>query len=143
MTTHPYIKVSEVMTGPVQTIDRMASVREALRLLDEKGLSSLVIERRDDRDELGIVVISDIARHVIAENRSPDRTNVYEIMSKPVLTIDRDMDIRHAIRLLHRFDLSRGLVVDHDRTLLGIVTLRDMVVRHAHIAETGEAERRG
>ena len=66
MTIHPYIKVSEVMTGPVQTIDRMASVREALRLLDEKGVSSLVIERRDDRDELGIVVISDIARHVIA-----------------------------------------------------------------------------
>ncbi len=138
MTTHPYIKVSEVMTRPVRTIDRMATVRDALKILDETGVSSLVIERRDERDELGIVVISDIASHVIAENRSPDRVNIYEIMSKPVLTLDRDMDIRYAIRLLDNFNLSRGLVVDHDRTLLGIVTLRDMVVRYAHVVETKE-----
>ncbi len=142
MTTHPYIKVSEVMTRPVQTIDRMATVREALKLLDEYGHSSLVIERRDERDELGIIVISDIAKHVIAEKRSPDRINVYEIMSKPVLTLDRDMDIRYAIRLLDKFNLSRGLVVDHDRTLMGIVTLRDMVVRYAHVVETKEHERK-
>ena len=124
------------------TIDRMATIREALRLLDENGLSSLVIERRDEHDELGIIVIADIARHVIAGNRSADRTNVYEIMSKPVLTIDRNMDIRHAIRLLDKFDLSRGLVVDHDRSLLGIVTLRDMVLRYAHIVETKERTQR-
>ena len=57
-------------------------------------------------------------------------------MSKPVVTLDRDMDIRYAIRLLDKFNLSRGLVVDHDQTLLGIVTLRDMVVRYAHVVET-------
>jgi predicted transcriptional regulator len=136
MTTHPCIKVSEVMTKPVRTIDRMATVRDALKVLDDTGVSSLVIERRDERDELGIVVIADIASHVIAENRSPDRVNIYEIMSKPVVTLDRDMDIRYAIRLLDKFNLSRGLVVDHDQTLLGIVTLRDMVVRYAHVVET-------
>ena len=139
MTTHPYIRVSEVMTKPVRTIDRMATARDALKVLSESSVSSLVIERRDERDELGIVVISDIARHVIAQNRSPDRINVYEIMTKPVLTIDRDMDIRYAIRLLDQFNLSRGLVVDHDRTLLGIVTLRDMVIRYADVVETKEA----
>ncbi|MDA0261259.1 MAG: CBS domain-containing protein [Proteobacteria bacterium] len=138
MTTHPYIRVSEVMTKPVRTIDRMATARDALRMLAESRVSSLVIERRDERDELGIVVISDIARHVIAQDRSPDRVNIYEIMSKPVLTIDRDMDIRYAIRLLDQFNLSRGLVVDHDRTLLGIVTLRDMVVRYANVVESLE-----
>ena len=136
MTTHPYIKVSEVMTKPARTIDRMATVRDALKVLDDTGVSSLVIERRDERDELGIVVIADIASHVIAENRSPDRVNIYEIMSKPVVTLDRDMDIRYAIRLLDKFNLSRGLVVDHDQTLLGIITLRDMVVRYAHVVET-------
>ena len=140
MTTHPYIRVSAVMTTPVRTIDRMATVRDALRVLSESGASSLVIERRDERDELGIVVISDIAKHVISQNRSPERIHVYEIMSKPVLTLDRDMDIRYAIRLLDQFNLSRGLVVDHDRTLLGIVTLRDMVVRYGDVAETKDHE---
>ena len=47
MTTHPYIRVSEVMTKPVRTIDRMATVRDALKVLSESGVSSLVIERRD------------------------------------------------------------------------------------------------
>ena len=72
---------------------------------------------------------------MIAKNRAPDRVNVYEIMAKPVLTLDRDMDIKYAIRLLDRFGESRGLVVDHDRKLLGIVTMRDMVVRYAHVKE--------
>lgn len=135
MTDAPYIKVSEVMTQPVHTIDRMATVHEALKDLHEFGVSSLVIERRDPSDEIGMIVISDIAREVIAKNRAPARVNVYEIMKKPVLTLDRDMDIKYAIGLLDRFGESRGLVVDHDRQLLGIVTLRDMVVRYAHVKE--------
>ena len=136
MSKIPHIKVSEVMTREVRTIAALATVREALRLLDETGVSSLVIERRNEEDELGLIAISDIASKVIAENRSPDRVNVYEIMRKPVLTIDRDMDIRYAIRLLDAYGGSRGLVVDHDRSLVGIVTLRDMVVRYAHVGET-------
>jgi predicted transcriptional regulator len=68
---------------------------------------------------------------VIAKNHSPDRVNVYEIMSKPVVTLDEDMHIKYAIRLLQRFSLSRGLVTDHNRELVGIVTRRDMVLRYA------------
>jgi predicted transcriptional regulator len=131
MTTESYIKVSEVMQRRVHTVDPMATVRDALRMMVEHGVSSLVIERRDEADELGLVVVTDIAREVIAGHKSPDRVNVYEIMSKPVLTLDEDMHIKFGIALLHRFELSRGLVTDHDRNLVGIVTLRDMVLRYA------------
>ena len=72
---------------------------------------------------------------MIAEKRSPNRVNVYEIMTKPVLTLDRDMDIKYAIRMLVRYGATRGVVIDHDRTLVGIATLRDMVVRYAHVEE--------
>ena len=131
MTNEPYIRVGEVMQRQVHTVDPMTTVREALQAMAEHKVSSLVIERRDKADELGLVVVSDIAREVIAANKSPDRVNIYEIMSKPVLTLDEDMDIKFGIRLLHRFGLSRGLVTDHDRNLVGIVTLRDMVLRYA------------
>jgi CBS domain-containing protein len=131
MTTESYIKVSEVMQRRVHTVDPMATVRDALRMMVEHGVSSLVIERRDEADELGLVVVTDIAREVIAGHKSPDRVNVYEIMSKPVLTLDEDMHIKFGIALLHRFELSRGLVTDHDRNLVGIVTLRDMVLRYS------------
>lgn len=34
-----------------------------------------------------------------------------------------------------RYGATRGVVIDHDRTLMGITTLRDMVVRYAHVEE--------
>ncbi len=131
MKDEPHIKVSAVMSREVRTIDSIATVREAMASLAEGGVSSLVIERRDAQDEFGLVAISDIAEQVVAANRSPDRVNVYEIMTKPVVTIDSEMDIKYAIRLLVRQGLSRGLVADHERRLVGIVTLRDMVLSYA------------
>ncbi len=94
----------------------------------EHGVSSLAVERRDEHDEFGLLVISDVAREVIAKNRSAERVNVYEVMSKPVVTLPADMSIKYAVRLLVRFELSRALVVDAERKPVGIVTLRDMVL---------------
>ncbi len=140
MSTIPYIQVSEVMRTDVHMVDPMTTVREAMRLMRQHSVSSLVIDRRDERDELGLVVVSDIATEVIAKNHSPDRVDVYEIMSKPVITLDKDMDIRYGVRLLGNFGLSRALVVDHDRTLVGIVTMRDMVMAFVeHETTTVEA----
>lgn len=140
MKSIPHIKVGQVMRTEVYTVDPMTPVRDAMRVMAEHGVSSLVIERRDEQDELGLVVVSDIASQVIAKNHSPDRVDVYEIMSKPVLTLDIEMDIRYAVRLLGSFGLSRGLVTDHDRKLVGIVSLRDMVLAYVeHEAKTVEA----
>ena len=129
MTDQRELLVSDVMTATVRTVERTATVAEAIELMRETGVSSLAVERRDDTDEYGLLVVSDIAREVITENRAPERVNVYEIMSKPVVTLPVDMKIRYAVRLLVKFDLSRALVVDSARTPVGIITLRDMVVR--------------
>jgi CBS domain-containing protein len=116
------------MTASVRTIDATATVKDAIQMMRQHALSSLAVERRDEHDEYGLLVISDVAREVIAKNRSAERVNVYEIMSKPVLTLPADMKIKYAVRLLVRFDLSRALVVDSGRRPVGIVTLRDMVL---------------
>ena len=131
MKDEPHIKVEEVMTRTVKTIDSMATVREAMAEMAAAGVSSLVIKRRDERDEFGLLGIADIAAEVVAADRSLDRVNVYEVMTKPVVTLDAEMDIKYGIRLLVRVGLSRGLVVDHDRNLVGIATLRDMVLAYA------------
>ena len=128
MTVHATITVSEAMTASVRTIDATATVKDAIQMMRQHTLSSLAVERRDEHDEYGLLVISDVAREVIAKNRSAERVNVYEIMSKPVLTLPADMKIKYAVRLLVRFDLSRALVVDSGRRPVGIVTLRDMVL---------------
>ena len=111
-------------------VEGLATVAEAMALMKQHGVSSLAVNRRDEDDEFGIVVVSDVAREVIAKNRAPERVHVYEIMSKPVLTLPADMQARYAVRLLVRFDVSRAVVVDHERRPLGIVSLRDLVLGH-------------
>ena len=130
MNAHETTKVSEAMTASVHTIDAMATVKDAIQAMREHGVSSLAVERRDEHDEFGLLVIADIARDVIAVNRAAERVNVYEIMSKPVVSLPADMSIKYAVRLLVRFELSRALVIDAARKPVGIVTLRDMVLRY-------------
>ena len=121
-------KVSQAMTASLYTIDAMATVKDAIKVMREHRVSSLAVERRDEHDEFGLLAIFDIAREVIAQNRAAERVNVYEIMSKPVVSLPADMSIKYAVRLLVRFNLSRALVVDAERKPVGIVTLRDMVL---------------
>ena len=125
------LKVGDLMVEELHTIDGLATVADAMALMKLHSVSSLVVNPRNDDDELGLVVVADIARGVIADNRAPDRVNVYEIMSKPLLTLPDDMLAKYAVRLLVRFELSRAVVVDHDRNPLGMVTLRDLIMGYA------------
>lgn len=129
MTDKQIVRVMDVMTKGVITVEPTATVSEAVRLMRQNNTSSIVVERRDDADEFGLVVVTDVAREVLGKGLSADRVNAYEIMSKPVLTLAAEMNVIYGVRMLTRFKLARALVIDHDRNLLGIVTLRDMVLR--------------
>ena len=76
----------------------------------------------------GVLLLSDVARQVLARDRSPHRVNVYEIMAQPVLSVSPEMDIRYCARLFERFDLSRAAVIDADGEVVGIVSSTDMVL---------------
>ena len=128
MSLKPELRVGDIMVTEIISIDGLATVSDAMALMRQHNVNSLVVNRRDEDDEVGLVVVSDIARRVIAPNRSPDRVNVYEIMSKPVWTLPPDMLARYAVRLLARFEVSRAVVVDQDRNPIGIVTLRDLAL---------------
>mgnify|MGYP003680497224 CR=1 FL=1 len=130
MTERPHVPVADVMTTTIARISPLDTVASAITQMREAKVSSLVVDRRDDHDEYGLLVVSDIARSVVAENRAPERVNVYEVMSKPVISLPASMDIRNAVRLLVRFGLSRALVVDDKRHPIGLVTMRDLVLRH-------------
>ena len=122
------IHVLDVMGPDLHTIDGLATAAEAMATMQRLKISSLVVTRRHDDDELGLITVSDLAREVITRDRAPDRVNVYEIMSKPALTVRSSMLARYAVRLLVRFGVSRALVVDDAGAPRGLVTLRDLVL---------------
>ncbi len=122
-----FVKVSDVMQTSLHFVSGVASVKDAIKEMSQHEVSSLVIEHRHDGDEYGLLTVHDIAAKVVAINRSAERTNVYEIMTKPALTLSGNMNVKYAIRLLARLELTRALVVG-DEGLLGLVTLRDLVL---------------
>ncbi len=136
MSERDFTAVGAVMTRDLHVVDGLASVREALDLMNRHGVSSLVIDRRHEGDEFGIVTVREIAEKVVSIDRSVDRTSVYEVMRKPVLTVSTQMNIKYAIRLLTRFGVGRALVTDEGR-MVGLVTLRDMTLRAVSPPEQG------
>ena len=92
------IRVRDVMKKEFDMIDGRMTVIDALRTMEHVHTKSLIVNKRNDDDEYGMVLISDIAKLVLAKDRSPDRVNVYEIMTKPLLSVDPDMDIRYCAR---------------------------------------------
>ncbi len=122
------VTVRDVMKHKFDIVDGMMSVLDAMKAMKHQENKSLIVEKRDENDEYGMILISDVARKVLAQDRSPERVNVYEVMSKPIVTVDPDMDIRYAARLFDRFSLSRAPVVEHGQ-VVGIVSFTDMVLK--------------
>jgi predicted transcriptional regulator len=128
MTEKNILRVSDVMNREFLMMDGLATVAEALRQMKVRDANFVLIAKRSDDDEYGIVMASDIAKKVLAVNSSPDRTNIYEIMSKPVLSVEPDMHIRYCARLFDRFGISTAPVV-HDREILGVVSYDTLVLK--------------
>jgi CBS domain-containing protein len=128
MSERKVVRVRHVMKKEFDVIDGMTTVREALNTMRHVDNKALIVDKRHEDDEYGMVLISDVARHVLAKDRAPERVNVYEIMAKPVISVDPDMDIRYCARLFERFELSRAPVVEGGK-VVGIVSFTDMVLR--------------
>jgi len=122
------IKVKQVMKPDVDVVDGMMTVYEVLNTMKHKQNKSVIVQRRDEHDEYGIVLLNDIATEVLGKDRSPERVNVYEIMTKPVVSVDPEMDIRYCARLLKRLGLSRAPVIEN-RKIVGMVSLTDLVLK--------------
>lgn len=123
------VRVRDVMKTEFDLVDGMSTVEEALRASKHAENSKcFIVNVRHDNDEYGIVLLSDIAKKVLSRNKSPERINIYEIMSKPVVSVNPDMDIRYCSRLFENFGLGRAPVVENKK-VIGMVGYTDIVIR--------------
>lgn len=125
------VRVRDVMKHGVDLADGMTTVANAMSEARHPETKCLVIRKRDENDEFGFVAYSDIAKQVLARDRAPERVNLYEIMTKPVLGVSPDMDIRYCVRLFENFGIARAPVIEHGE-VLGIVGYTDIVLQGMH-----------
>ncbi len=119
--------VRDCMQTSVVEVDGRLDVLQALKVMKRESTTSLMVKRRDEQDEYGMVLFSDIAKKVIAKNRAPERVNVYEIMAKPVVMVRPEMEIRYCARLFENFGISHAPVAENGK-IIGMVSYYRLVI---------------
>jgi signal-transduction protein with cAMP-binding, CBS, and nucleotidyltransferase domain len=107
----------------------MATAKEAAARMRSSQAAELLVARRNDDDAWGIVTVMDLVKGVIVPGRDAENVFVYEIMTKPVLSVPAQMDIRYAIRLMQRIGVRRA-PVDDKGEIVGMISLSGLVLRH-------------
>ena len=123
------VRARDVMLKGVTSIDGMATAKEAAAKMRELGVNYLLVEKRHPDDAWGIIVVQDLIKGVILPGQSSDEVNVYEIMTKPVITVPADMDVRYVARLLHRAGIRRA-PVEEGGELVGMISLSSLVLEN-------------
>ena len=121
MSDPKWVPVRQVMRTDVTLVNGRIDILEAMRIMKKVQATCLIVEKRHDNDEYGMLLFSDVAQQVIAKDRAPERVNVYEIMAKPVISVRPDMDIRYCARLFDSFGISHAPVIENDK-VVGIVS---------------------
>ncbi len=127
MSEKEIVHVRDVMNDRYILVDGLETVRAAFSELKRKEARCIIVKKRNERDEYGMVLLSDIARKIIAPNRSPERVNIYEIMSKPVISVRADMNIRYTVRLFNQFGIAVAPVIEQG-DIIGVVSYTDIVL---------------
>ena len=119
------LSARDIMTANVITISGSATIAEAVKLMKDKGLRALIVVRRSDSDPYGIVTETDIVYKVAAFGRDPKQMRVYEIMTKPCITVSPDLGVEYVARLFANTKIRRAPVIAGK--LLGIISISDIL----------------
>ena len=118
--------VEDMMVAEVVTISPMAKLREAMELMRDRNIKSLVVERRSGSDAWGMLTYTMLLRTIVHEEGDIDLINVYDIAAKPALSVPRQLDIRQAVSMMLQIGVKR-LIVTSNNELEGILTMNDII----------------
>lgn len=130
------LKASDIMTRDVVTIRGSATVAEAVKLMKEKGLRALIVNRRHDQDAYGIVTETDIVYKVAAYGKDPKVLRVYEIMTKPCVVVNPELGVEYVARLFANTHIRRAPVIKGE--LLGIISVTDILTKGDFVEQPKE-----
>jgi len=120
------MKVDEIMTKKLETIEADAPVYDAIEKMIDKRIRSLLVKPRDEKDVYGVITVRDVVHKALGKNLDLTRTKVSEITSKPLICIDKGMAVEHAINLMTKSNITRVFVSD-GKEIIGIVSLLDVM----------------
>ncbi len=118
------IKVKDLMRRDIATIDFNSNIKDAATIMRNKKVGYAIVLK--DNVPVGIITERDITWKIVAEGLDIYQTNVYEVASSPLISVDPDADLSVAADLMEKYNIRR-LPVIKDNKLYGIITATDIV----------------
>ncbi|MEO1670152.1 MAG: CBS domain-containing protein [Cyanobacteria bacterium J06631_2] len=115
---------ADIMTSKVVTINSLANILQAAKMMNQHGVKTLIVDRASFDDAYGIITQTDISK-AIANVKDPALTYVCEVMSKPCIVVNPNLSVEYIIKLFANNKIRTAPVIT-DR-LLVIVSLSDIV----------------
>jgi len=122
------VTVDEIMIPKekVATISSLETVRNCLKIMQEKKVKSIIVEKDNAHDAFGIVTYTNILNAIFSQEGDMDLLNVYDIATKPIIQISSELNIRYAAQMMINTNVNR-LLVTAQGELLGLVSMNDIV----------------
>lgn len=120
------MKIDEIMIKKLESVEANAPVYDAIEKMVDRRIRSILVKPKDEKDVYGIVTARDIVFKVIGKNLDPNKIRIEEIASKPVISIDKDMDIDHVINLMKKFNIAR-VFISEGKEIIGVASLLDIL----------------
>jgi CBS domain-containing protein len=120
-----FARAADVMTKDLVSIEGTASAADAVKMMRTKKVSSLLVNRRGQEDAWGIVTRKDVVNKVVDPGKDPAEVKVFEIMSKPLVTVSPGLALKYCARLFHATGIRRAPVFD-GKEIIGILSNTDI-----------------
>ena len=126
-TKRSFQSAKDVMTKKIVFVDGMATAKEAVDLMRQEKAEALIVKKRHKQDAYGIVIVDDFIKGVIMPDKTSEEVNVFEIMTKPAISVSANMDMRYVANLLMKVGL-RMAPVEENGEYIGMVSLSDLIL---------------
>ncbi|MFQ5673435.1 MAG: cyclic nucleotide-binding/CBS domain-containing protein [Nitrospinales bacterium] len=121
-------EIGDYMSSPVLNIDAESSVQEAGQYMRANGVGSLLVN--DFGEFVGMITETDLTRRVIAKGLNPETTKVADVMTKPVLSMDRYLPVDQANEFMCKHKIRHLAVTEEDK-IVGIISVKNLVSYYA------------
>ena len=128
-TKRKFQSAKDVMTRDIVFIDGMATAKEAVEIMRREKVEALIVKKRHPQDAYGIVLVHDFIKGVIIPDKTSEEVNVFEIMTKPAISVPADMDVRYVANLFMKVGL-RMAPVEENCEYIGMVAFSDLILEN-------------
>jgi PAS domain S-box-containing protein len=123
-TSRNWLEVGDVMTEDIATVRPGASVVSAAKIMSDKNISCIIVSVNGDLS--GIITETDLLKKAVAEGNDFRKMTAEHIMSTPVRSLDRNLSVLDASRIMETENIRRLVIVEDERPV-GILTQTDIV----------------